>query len=254
MIEKDDFEIKKVNKEGVQLKGYYLPKESSKCVVSFAGFAGNCDNLFCNILETCDKNDVGFLFGNTKGCYETKDLKVYLEDGTKVKKTFGACFEDFDSTIDDMIFWIEYVKQLGYKEIYLVVASISCNKVVKLLNQYQTEEIKKVVILCPQDISPQLDKNMLKEAEENMNNNEPEKVLTDKLFGFCSVCSRTFYNMATRSDINNIPYLTDGGDFSLFKNINLPILGIIGTKDQGLMDKAAEDCMEIIANNNIKER
>ena len=250
MFNKDDYEIKKINKEGVQLKGYHLKANDQKCVVAFAGFAGNCDKLFCNIADHCGLNEVSFLFGNTRGSYETKDLKTYLEDGSCVKKTYGACYENFDDTISDMVLWLDYAVELGYKEICLVGASIACNKIVKLLNNYNNEKIKKVVLLCPQDIQTQLDEKMLEEAKLNIKNNEPEKVLSDKFFGFCDVCGRTYYDMATRADINNIPYLSQDGNFEMFSNINLPILGIIGSKDQGLGDLDATSCMEKIRDNN----
>lgn len=251
MFNKDDYEIKKINKEGVQLKGYYLNANDQKCVVAFAGFAGNCDNLFCNIADHCGLNEVSFLFGNTRGSYEKKDLKTFLADGSCVKKTYGACYENFDDTIADMILWLDYAVELGHKEIYLVGASIACNKIVKLLSIYNNDKIKKVVLLCPQDIQAQIEEKMLEEAKNNLQNNEPEKILTDKFFGFCDVCSRTYYDIATRVDINNIPYLSKGGNFDMFKNIQLPMLGIIGSKDQGLNDNDANSCMEKIKDNNI---
>ena len=111
MLNKDDYEIKIVNSDSVKLKGYYVKGNSTSCVVAFAGFAGNCDKLFVNIMTKCYENNIDFLFGNTRGSYEKKELKRVLPNGESEVVLAGACYEDFDETIMDLFGRSESVLQ-----------------------------------------------------------------------------------------------------------------------------------------------
>ena len=252
MLNKDEYEIKILNSDRIALKGYYIPQNSKKCVVAFAGFAGNCDKLFCNIMSKCADNNISFLFGNTRGSYEKKELKKVLENGDIQLIQAGACYENFDETIADMIDWISYVKNLGYKELFLVGASLACNKIIKLLNDQNNINIFKIFLLCPQDIRVQVDDNMLKEAKKLMDNNRNRDILSEKFFGCFDVSAETYYNIFTREDINNLPYLSENGDFKYFKNISIPLIGVLGSEDQGLYNNAdAYTCMQKLKDENF---
>lgn len=251
MLNKDDYEVKILNSENIKLKGYYLEKKSKQCIIAFAGFAGNCDKLFCDIMAKCDENNIAFLFGNTRGSYEKKELKRVLGNGESEIVLAGACYENFDETIADMVDWINYARKLNYEELYLVGASLACNKIIKILNIANFENIKKAFLLCPQDISVQVDEYMLKEAKSLIDKNLGGDILSKKFFGCFDVCAKTYNDLMTREDINNLPYLTINGNFELFSKVHIGMIGIIGSEDQGLYNDAkAYDCMSFLKEKN----
>lgn len=252
MFIKDEHKIKLINRDGLELSGYYNKTDSDKCVVAFCGFGGNCDKAFCAIAQECENNNISFLFGNTQGSYVKKSLKRHMPNGEIVLEEKGAFNEDFDKCVKDINEWLNFASAQGFKELYLVGASIACNRIVNYLNFYlYPKNIKKVILLCPQHLHPQIDANMIKEAELYMSTNMPDKILTDKFFGYCDVTAKTYYNIAHNPQLDNLPYLTNG-DFTMLKNLKLPLRIIIGAKDEGIVlysDKSAKYYMEILKQN-----
>ncbi len=253
MFNKDEHEIKIINEENIELVGYFCHSNKKECVVAFCGFAGNCDKYFCEIANECQNNDMSFLFGNTQGSYVYKHLVKHDENGTKTKVLKGAFNEDFDKCINDIHMWLNFASNQGFEKIYLVGASIACNRIIKYLNEYKfSENIEKIVLLCPQNLRPQLDKEMIEEAKTLVKNWQGEQILTKKFFGYCEVCARTFLNMATNDNLDNLPYL-ENRNFNCLKNIKLPVKVIMGSIDQGIINhskKSAEMLMNILQKNN----
>lgn len=254
MFNKDDFKIKLIQREGIELKGYYCERNKDCCVVCFAGLGGTCDNLFCEIADEVTNCGMSFLFGNTQASYKIRELKQKLNDGSKRLILRGGAFEDYDETIKDMIEWVEYVCNKGFKQIYLVGASLACNRLVSLLNIRKFSSVKKLVLICPQDISAQVDNSMLSEAKEFIANNKGDELLTQKVFGYCEICGRTYYDLFVRKDINNLPYLSKDAGFDMLSKIDIPILSVIGECDQGLSysNLSAEEAMKILQRHNAK--
>ncbi len=252
MFIKDNYKIKIFQRDGIELKGYYCENNKDTCVVSFAGLGGTCDNMFCTIADEVINSGLSFLFANTQASYKVKELKQKLADGETKLVLRGGAYEDYDDTIKDMMEWVEYIVNKGFKKIYLVGASLACNRLVSLLNAKQYPNVKKLILICPQDISVQVDKQMISEAKENLTANKGEEILTQKLFGYCEICGRTYYDLFSRKDINNLPYLTTDADFNMLEKIDIPILSIIGGCDQGLdySSLSPEEAMERLQKHN----
>ena len=252
MFEKDDYKISIINRDGLELKGYYKKVNDDKCVVAFCGFGGNYDKSFCTLAEKCIENNVSFLFGNTQGSYVKNEMKQHLTNNEVVIVEKGAFNEDFDECVKDLSEWISFAEQEGFKELYIVGASIACNRIVNYLNKFSYPDIiKKIILQCPQDIRPQVDEHLLREAELYVSQNLYDHILTDKFFGYCDITAKTCYNLAHNNELNNLPYLTNG-DFNMLKSIKLPIRVIIGSIDEGIVyysDKDAKYFMDILKNN-----
>lgn len=246
MFIKDDYKIKLIQREGIELKGYYCENDKNSCVIGFAGLGGTCDNMFCAIADEVINSGLSFLFANTQASYKIRELKQKLNDGSTKLVLRGGAYENYDNTIKDMIEWVEYIYNKGFKQIYLIGASLACNRLVSLLNTKQFPNIKKMILICPQDISVQVDEEMMAEAKANIIANKGEEILTQKLFGYCEICGRTYNDLFSRKDINNLPYLTKDADFSMLEKIDIPIVSIIGECDQGLSysNLSAYDAMQ----------
>ena len=146
---------------------------------------------------------------------------------------------------------------------------MGCNKIVYYLNQNNSNKISKVILLAPQDnvnfSKLEMHEGLLDEAKENIKNGNPEKILSKKFLGFCLMSSETYYQEITNKNINNIPYKTPNGDFSLVQAIDKPIYVLIGSEDIGehgkeYMEKVIANCQnakyDIIAdaNHNFKNK
>lgn len=254
MFNKAEYKIKLIQREGIELKGYYCENNKDSCVVCFAGLGGTCDSVFCEIADEVINSGLSFLFGNTQASYIIKELKQKLNDGSKQLIVRGGAYENYDETIKDMIEWVEYICNKGYKHIYLVGASLACNRLVSLLNTKQFSSVNKLVLICPQDMEAQVDYQMLTEAKENISNFKGDELLTQKVFGYCEICGRTYCDLFTRKDINNLAYLSKDANFDMLSKINIPILSVIGECDQGLSysNLSAEEAMKILQQHNSK--
>lgn len=246
MFIKDDYKIKLIQRDRIELKGYYCENNKNACVIGFAGLGGTCDNMFCAIADEVINTGISFLFANTQASYKVKELKQKCDDGSTKLVLRGGAYENYDDTIKDMIEWVEYIKNKGFEQIYLIGASLACNRLISLLNTKKFLNIKKMILICPQDISVQVDEEMMEEAKHNITANKGEQILTQKLFGYCEICGRTYNDLFSRNDINNLPYLTKDADFSMLEKIDIPILSIIGECDQGLSysNLSADEAMQ----------
>ncbi len=90
-----------------------------------------------------------------------------------------------------------YCKKLGYKNIILMGHSMGCNKVIYYLSKHKVKELKGIILVSPPDFAgmEKVDlnyKNMLNEAENNIANGHPEKLLSSLVWGFLHLSSGTF--------------------------------------------------------------
>lgn len=258
--------------ERITLFGFMQKKEGNKkCILYIPGLAGNFfESKFARIFgNLCVERGYDFLFSHNQGSFQIMDFAYLREDGKIKSKTKGSAYEKFEDSKYDIDAWIKYIKTLGYKEIILLCHSMGCNKIVYYLNQYSYKEISNVILLAPQDNvnfkNLDMHKGLLEEAKKNIDLGQPDKLLSKKFLGFCVMSSQTYYDEITNPIINNIPYKTVNGDFTMLKNINLPIFVLIGTDDGGeqsleYMKKVADCCIngkyDVIedANHNFKNK
>lgn len=239
---KENHEIKIQNRQGVELKGYYLKNQKPACVLAFAGFCGTCDKMFCKIIEEAEKAGLDFLFANTTASYERKIIKKHCQDGSITKVESGGCFENYRETIRDMKCWLEFLKD--YKTIYLIGASLACNRIVKFLNLYSCPNLKKLVLICPQDLKSQADKNLLDEARRKCE----REILSGKVFGEFEISAKTYLDLFDNDDLDNLAYFSKS-QLKDLQNIKIPIFSIIGSDDQGLKGLDAKKAMAVLQNN-----
>ncbi len=235
MINKDDTKLMLINNDGVELKANHIKASNNDCVLCVPGFGGSFGDGFIKIAEKCIENKLSFIFGYNQGCYTMHKLKRHNPDGSITIINGGGCYDNFDNIIEDMDCFIDYARVQGYKNIYLVGASLGCDKIMKYLKEKEISELKKIIFMCPQDIAMRFDEDMLEEAIANINNNEPDKILSKLFLDFCPISSKTLYDLRYRNDIHNFPYLQEDKDFNSLKIITVPTLIIIGTQDQGLI-------------------
>jgi len=234
--------------QNIFLNGFYLNKNNDACAVFIPGLAGNFmeQHLFAHVLaEKCLKNNIDFLFTHHQGSFQIMSFPLLNQDGTRSNILRGAAYENFDDCVYDLDAWMQFVSK--YNRVYLICHSLGCNKTVHYLQSKFPKNLAKVVLLAPQDNvnfpNLPIHQEMLKEAKENISNGASDKLLSNKLLGFCVISSKSFFDLMTNTKINNIPYRTKGNTMPALKNIQCPTLAIIGSQE----DEKATEYMQKVA-------
>lgn len=263
--------VETMTKQNIKLFGCLSKNNNKKCILYIPGLTGNFfESKFPReIADESIKRGYDFLFGHNQGSFQIIDFPFLREDGKLKSKTKGATYEKFEDCVFDIDGWIEFLEKLDYEEIVVLCHSMGCNKIVYYLNQNISNKISKVILLAPQDnvnfSKLEMHEGLLEEAMENIKNGNPEKLLSKKFLGFCLMSSETYYQEITNKNINNIPYKTPNGDFSLVQAIDKPMYILIGSEDIGengkeYMEKVIDNCQnakyDIIAdaNHNFKNK
>lgn len=123
----------------------------------------------------------------------------------------------------------------GIDKIFLLGHSLGCNKVLYYSYLKNIKQIKQIILLAPQDFSKITDNKihfgMLQEAENNIKQNMPLKILSGKFLGFSPISSQTFHNLKYNKNLNNFSYKDETDNFDYLNKINRDILLLIGDKD-----------------------
>lgn len=263
--------VETMTKQNIKLFGCLSENNNKKCILYIPGLTGNFfESKFSReIGKESVERGYDFLFSHNQGSFQIIDFPFLREDGKLKSKTKGATYEKFEDCIFDIDGWVEFLEKLDYEEIIVLCHSMGCNKIVYYLNQNINNKISKVILLAPQDnvnfSKLEMHEGLLEEAMENIKNGNPEKILSKKFLGFCLMSSETYYQEITNKNINNIPYKTPNGDFSLVQAIDKPMYILIGSEDIGekgkeYMEKVINNCQnakyDIIAgaNHNFKNK
>jgi len=246
--------VETMTKQKIKLFGCFKRKNNNKCILYIPGISSNFFN--CKLARILGENSVDngydFLFSHNQGSFQIMDYPVILENG-EVKTTLkGSAYEKFEDCVYDIDAWLNYLYKFNYEEIVIVCHSLGCKKAIYYLNQIPNNKVSKIVMLAPKDSvnfsNLDIHKGLLEEAKNNIDLGEGEKLLSKKFLGFNLMSSETYYQHITNPVINNIPYETVNGDFSMLNNIEKPIYVLIGSKDLG---ENNEEYMKLITRNCI---
>ena len=231
--------VETITEQNIKLSGCLTANNNSKCIMYIPGLSGNFfETKYTRLLaQTLINNGYDFLFAHNQGSFQVFEVPFLNKEGKWKSRLRGAAYEKFEDCLYDIGAWIDYLKNLNYNEVTVVAHSMGCNKIVYYLNNYNSSIIKKLILLAPQDNinynELECHKGLLEEAKNNIKSGFHDKLLSKKFLGFCLMSSETYYNEITNQTINNIPYKTSNGNFSLLNNINIPIHIIIGSEDIG---------------------
>lgn len=75
-------------------------------------------------------------------------------------------------------------------------------------------------------------KKLVKEAKENIDNNEPTKLLSNLVEDYMYMSSQTYYNWFNKdSNLDNLPIMGNSNNWYQFESINVPILTFLGLNE-----------------------
>ena len=74
---------------------------------------------------------------------------------------------------------------------------------------------------------------LLNEAKENIDNNEPTKLLHKMIEDYMYMSSKTYYNWYNEnSNLNNLPVISNPKHWEQFETIDVPVLTFSGSKEE----------------------
>lgn len=230
--------VKITTEDGYPLHGLLSepPVKTGSIIIHFHGSAGNFyeSSFYPYLFKLAEELNSAFLSTNGRGS------GVYnVETGTKFT---GAAIEIFEECLLDIDAWIEFARSKGYKTIILEGHSFGTNKIqYYALNGKHKSQIKALILLGFTDShGGQLEylktinkrnEDILKEAEELIKRNKPFQLLSNWLinWGELPQSAQSYKSFMTPgSALSNILPLGQNKEFSNFRKINVPMLGIVG--------------------------
>lgn len=213
--------------------------ESNKkdiCVICIHGMCGTIiDNYFATVWgKLLAKNDIGFIYEHNRGHSIEND--IVMKDGSF--KRCGCMYEILEDCIYDIDLAIQTAKEKGYKRIILLGHSLGCNKVIYYYYKKHPNILGIILASAPDMIESHLliepdYEELLKEAKENIDKNQPTKLLHKMIEDYMYMSSQTYYNWFHKnSNLNNLPIISNPKNWEQLETIDVPILTFSGSKDE----------------------
>lgn len=213
--------------------------ESNKkdiCIICIHGMCGTIiDNYFATVWgKLLAKNDIGFIYEHNRGHSIEND--IVMKDGSF--KRCGCMYEIFEDCIYDIDLAIQTAKEKGYKRIILLGHSLGCNKVIYYYYKKHPNILGIILASAPDMIGSHLliepeYEELLKEAKENIDKNQPTKLLHKMIEDYMYMSSQTYYNWFHKnSNLDNLPIISNPKNWKQLETIDIPILTFSGSKDE----------------------
>ena len=216
-------------------------KKTDSVVLHIHGMSGNFwENYFVKtILKEYPKNNLSFLTVETRG----SELLRWFSTADGDKRLIGNSYEIFEECLFDIEAWINFLKSNGYKNIYLQGHSLGCSKITYYQKIKNNSLIKSLIFISPADMMgllveksyKQEYEKFLKEAKELTKKGKENELLSGIHWTFARQSAKSFLNFSFEN--NNLAifnYYNPERGFDTIKSIKIPMLSILGTKDDGI--------------------
>jgi len=240
--------------DGLRLQGiYYEPQNKNTCVLFVHGMSGNIiENYFADVLgKVLSEQGFGFIYGHNRGYNHINDI-IDRNKGEITRQ--GAMYERFNDCVYDIDAWFLETKRLGYEKIVLMGHSLGCNKTIRYLSKKKPKDVIGVILASPPDMvglfeKPEYQPNhkeLLEEARKNVKEGNPRKLVSGMVWGWYNLSSQTYLDLSEQNGpADNLPVLRNPEEFKELAQINVPILGIMGEKDD-IAIRTLEEDMDLI--------
>ena len=212
---------------------HYSTIEKDICVIFVHGMCQTIiDNYFTIVCgNVLSENKIGFLYAHNRGYSIEND--ILMKNGTYTR--CGCMYELFEDCILDIDLAIEKAKELGYKRIILMGHSYGCNKLIYYYYKKRPDILALILASAPDMIGLQLLRQkdysiLIKEAKENIDNGNPNKLLSNVIEDYMYMSSQTYYNWFNKnSNLDNLPVMGNSSNWYQFESIDIPILTFSGS-------------------------
>lgn len=227
-------------KDGLDLEGLFFEPENHTDLIKIHlhGTAGSFfyNNFYEGLISSSLELGISHLTTNNRG------TGVYeVESGTM---SHGASLEKFEDCVYDIDAWIEFALSKGYKRIILEGHSFGTEKSVYYMNRgnYADKVVAVILMGFSDNIGTQLKyenkigHNYFVEANDLVTRGKGESLLSDMsgLAGELPISAQTYLNFFSPNSENSFALpLRQGKNLTFFRNIKVPVLGIIGDNYNG---------------------
>ena len=192
---------------------------------------------------------ISLLRFNNRGAHIIKKLNIYSNKIKKDRKSYGCAYETIKECVFDINAALKFVKNLSYKEFYLIGKSTGANKVCVYDYYNLGSEFSKYVLICGGDdtgiyydlLGDKLFYKLLSKSKKKIKNGDGDQI-SQELLKFEEIFSyKSFFDIANPDgDYNCFPFsevlgrakLSKKPLFRYFKNIKKPSLVVYGSKDE----------------------
>jgi Lysophospholipase len=219
--------------DGLRLPMVHFPSEKKDiCVICIHGMCGTIvDNYFATIWgDMLSKNNIGFIYEHNRGHSIEND--IIMKDGSY--KRCGCMYEIFEECLYDIDLVIDKANDLGYKKIILLGHSYGCNKIIYYYYKKKPNLLGIVLASAPDmSYADKEHEKLIIEAKENIDKNEPMKLLHKMVEDYMYFSSQTYYNWYNENtNISNLPVVKNPDWWEQFSQIDVPILTFSGTDEE----------------------
>jgi len=233
--------------DGETLAGGYVPSRRKwTAVIWLHGLTSSFESgqiLMSQLSRILPAAGYGYFKFNTRGAH----LADYSRRGKN--RMIGSSFEKFHDSIKDVKAMIRFARQQGYKRIILIGHSTGASKA--LYYQWKTKDprVKGLILLGPaSDIAGELKKvsktilfKRLKQALAWAQRN-PNRLVPTAWGPWSASRYVSLFTPGGAEDI--FPYHRLGGRWTALRSVRVPILIVLGERDEYL-DRPAADVMDI---------
>ena len=232
--------IKTKTSDGITFHGLFSESNTKdKIIINVFGMAGNIylNSYYPFMHEEYPKNGISFLAGENRG---NNTITLFEKDGNYIN--VGNAFEKFEDCVLDIEAWVKFAKELGYKDIWLQGHSLGTSKIAYYLN-HTNSNIRGIILLSPSDMIGLVhdeegikDHNKLyPEALKLKEEGKANQLLSNTLWGTELLSANTYLNFfSDKSNTAIFNYLNQELGWTVVNNINIPVLAISGTNDDGI--------------------
>ena len=215
---------------------HFESKEKDVCIICIHGMCGTIvDNYFATVWgKILLEKNIGFIYEHNRGHSIEND--IVMKDGSF--KRCGCMYEIFEDCIYDIDLAIQTAKDKGYKKIILLGHSYGCNKIIYYYYKKHPNILGIILASAPDMVGSHLlvepdYKELLKESKENIDNNEPTKLLHKMIEDYMYMSSLTYYNWYNKnSNLNNLPVISNKEHWEQFETIDVPVLTFSGSNEE----------------------
>lgn len=228
--------------DGFQLSALFSEaKNSKKAIIHIHGMAETpmINNYYQAMHDGYSKAGYSFLVAEHRGTGTATEFNT--DDGIKI---VGNAYEKFEDCVFDIQAWIDFISRKGYEEIWIQSHSLGPSKVAYYVNTKKPKNITGLIFLSPADMIGLVHcpdgikdhKKLLPEAKKLVGQHKGNIILSHKLWGAEILSASTYLNLfgnGAKTAIFN--YGEPELGWKVVNKINLPVLAITGTKDDGIV-------------------
>lgn len=229
-----------VTKDDLILNGLFFnpKKKSNKALLFIHGFPGNFyqnSEIIISLAEEFQKSGLGLFSINTRG-HDIINVTFKKSGGFSI---CGGAFEKFEDCILDIEAGIKFLNSRGFNEIFLAGISSGADKVGFYLSKTHNKSVKGGIFLSPgsnisiarKELKNEF-KSMIKKAFDMVRKNKGNELILSPRMDFPISWQRfiSLYNEANNENI--FPFHNKKAEFKLLAKIKVPVLAILGGKDE----------------------